>query len=335
MSISAPDQRSTPPSDTVPIAAAVHVYNRAALIGETLRSILAQTVRPAEIVVLDDGSTDGTAEAAAAVSPLVRVVRTPNQGPGLARDGAIRACSAPWVALCDSDDHWMPDHLAHLAEAVAAHPDAGLVFTNFREVGAQARHPDKFASAPPGWWEAAAERVSAHRLRLPAPAFPHLLVNNPALTSAWAVRREIYEEVGSIPPEFSRTLSQDAHITRRIALVADLIGDERISVDIDKSGGGVSANAVPTTLGRLRILESYLSAEWLPENQREAVQQRIKRDRLNVLRMAFWQRDFATVRQMARTVGRRRLPRSLRLRVLAAQLPEPVLRWMLGRGGAA
>lgn len=335
MSMPSPET-PTPASDaaSVPIAVAMHVYNRSAVIGEALRSILAQTVRPAEIVVLDDGSTDDTAEVAAAVSPRVRVIRTPNQGIGLARDAAIRACSAPWVALCDSDDHWLPEHLEHLAEGIAAHPDAGMVFTNFREVGPRARNPDKFASAPPGWWEAAGQRVSTHHRRLSAPAFPHLLVNNPVFPSAWAVRRDVYEEVGSVPPELSRTLSQDAHTTRRISLVAALIADDRISVEIDKSGGGVSSNALPTTLGRIRILESYLASDWLPPEHRHAVVRRLEQDCSRALSMAFWQRDFATVRRMERRLGHRSLPRPLRLRALLARLPSPMLRVVLGRSMA-
>lgn len=94
------------------VSVVVPTYNRAALLDETLRSILAQTVLPAEIIVVDDGSTDETPEVCARQPKLVRYIHQQNSGlPAVARNRGIEESKGEWVALCDSDDVWHPKKL--------------------------------------------------------------------------------------------------------------------------------------------------------------------------------------------------------------------------------
>jgi glycosyltransferase involved in cell wall biosynthesis len=94
------------------VTVVVPTYNRAALLDETLRSILAQTVLPDEIIVVDDGSTDQTPEVCARQPKLVRYVRQANSGlPAVARNRGIQESKGEWIALCDSDDLWHPRKL--------------------------------------------------------------------------------------------------------------------------------------------------------------------------------------------------------------------------------
>lgn len=97
------------------ISVIIPAYNRAGLIGETIRSVLAQTVSAREIIVVDDGSTDGTAEAAiraaerckpppGAALPDFRVIRQPNAGPGAARNRGLEAAKGDFIWFMDSDD---------------------------------------------------------------------------------------------------------------------------------------------------------------------------------------------------------------------------------------
>jgi glycosyltransferase involved in cell wall biosynthesis len=88
----------------------IPAYNRAELLPRALRSVVAQTAQPAEVIVVDDGSEDGTAEVAEAFG--VRVMRHErNRGESAARNTAIVSATQPWVALLDSDDEWKPNHL--------------------------------------------------------------------------------------------------------------------------------------------------------------------------------------------------------------------------------
>jgi len=94
------------------ITVVVPTYNRAALLVETLRTILAQTTPPDEIIVVDDGSTDETASVCAAQPQPVRYVRQANSGlPAIARNRGIAEAKGDWIALCDSDDLWHPRKL--------------------------------------------------------------------------------------------------------------------------------------------------------------------------------------------------------------------------------
>jgi GT2 family glycosyltransferase len=97
---------------TLPISVVIPAYNRADLLPRALASVSAQQpAPPAEVIVVDDGSEDGTADVAESLG--ARVIRLhPNQGQASARDAGVEAAREPWVAFLDSDDRWLPHHLA-------------------------------------------------------------------------------------------------------------------------------------------------------------------------------------------------------------------------------
>lgn len=101
-------------------AVVIPAYNAERTILEALDSIMEQTIQPSEIVVVDDGSTDSTAEIAKAHSATVRVISQTNTGCGGATTHAIRLTSLPVIAALDADDIWLPEkmeqQLAHLAD---------------------------------------------------------------------------------------------------------------------------------------------------------------------------------------------------------------------------
>ncbi len=116
------------------VSVIVAAYQAAGTVARTLQSIAAQTLKPREAVVVDDGSTDGTAEAAEAEAPRMngirlRVFRTDdNRGAGAARNRAIAESTEPWLAFLDADDEWLPEklertisHLEGTDRVLAAH----------------------------------------------------------------------------------------------------------------------------------------------------------------------------------------------------------------------
>lgn len=109
------------------VSVIIPTFNRAAAVIEAIASVRDQTVPPHEIIVVDDGSTDATAEALAAFTSDIVVVRQPNSGVSAARNAGLRRASGKWVAFLDSDDVWQADWLAALATTRAAVPDAGVV----------------------------------------------------------------------------------------------------------------------------------------------------------------------------------------------------------------
>lgn len=101
--------------------------------GECLRSVLAQTYAPFELIVVDDGSTDGSAAEIAKILPddRVRLVRRPrNSGhPGVARNQAIRMAQGAYLAFLDADDLWLPDKLERQVAFMEAHPEYPFTHT--------------------------------------------------------------------------------------------------------------------------------------------------------------------------------------------------------------
>lgn len=119
------------------IAVVVPVRDGAATIAEALESVLGQSVQPDEVVVVDDGSTDGTLEVLSRFAPAVRVYEQPTAGAGPARNTGVAMTSAPWIAFLDADDRWVPDALERLAAPLEADPTLDVVLGRQRLVPAR------------------------------------------------------------------------------------------------------------------------------------------------------------------------------------------------------
>jgi GT2 family glycosyltransferase len=111
-------------TDAPQISVIIPTFNRAWSLGRAVDSVLAQTVAPAEIIVVDDGSTDHTAKVLADYENRITVLTQANAGVSSARNTGIRHSTGELVALLDSDDAWKPGKLACQAAFFKAHPDA-------------------------------------------------------------------------------------------------------------------------------------------------------------------------------------------------------------------
>jgi len=111
----------------------IPTYNRAAYLSEAIESALAQSRPPLEVIVVDDGSTDQTAETVRRFGDRIRYLRQANAGVAAARNTGIAAARGELVALLDSDDAWDACHLEATEAVLRASPDVALVFTNYAE----------------------------------------------------------------------------------------------------------------------------------------------------------------------------------------------------------
>lgn len=110
------------------ISVVIPAYNREKYLGEAIESVLGQTLPPDEIIVVDDGSTDGTAAIARSFGGIVRCLTRVNGGVGPARNDGVAASSGEILTFLDSDDLWLPRKLEWQAEHLDRHPDTDLVF---------------------------------------------------------------------------------------------------------------------------------------------------------------------------------------------------------------
>ena len=122
------------PAALPPYTVVIPVFNGERYVRRAVASAVAQTVPAAEILVVDDGSTDASADLAA-LHPGVRVLKhAANRGLSAARNTGIAAAATGLVALLDSDDAWDADKMARQLPVFAARPDVAVVFCDFRAV---------------------------------------------------------------------------------------------------------------------------------------------------------------------------------------------------------
>ncbi len=134
------------PNESGPsISAVVAAYQAERFIGETLESILTQTRAPDEVIVVDDGSTDGTPGVLERFGGKIRVVRRANGGCPAAFNTAFREARGDFVAMCGADDIWEPQKLQWQTDALRAQPEADVLFTHAvlfdHQVGEHVRPP--------------------------------------------------------------------------------------------------------------------------------------------------------------------------------------------------
>lgn len=117
------------------ISIAIPLFNKRSYIADSLASIAAQSFSDYEIVVVDDGSTDGSAAVVEALNlPSVKLIMQSNAGVSAARNRCLAESSSDFVAFLDADDIWRKDHLKHLWGLHLAHPDARLLANSYYEV---------------------------------------------------------------------------------------------------------------------------------------------------------------------------------------------------------
>jgi glycosyltransferase involved in cell wall biosynthesis len=166
----------------------IPVYNLARFVGEAIESVLAQTLPPeqVEIIVVDDGSTDGSSEIVQKFVPRVRHLRQENRGLCAARNAGIAVARAPFLSFLDADDRFLPEKLAAQLAVFDARPDVGLVYTGFRYVD------DAGAPLPQIGWT-----------RLEGDLFATLVLGNLIHPHVALVRREAVERAGGFDERLS------------------------------------------------------------------------------------------------------------------------------------
>jgi len=111
------------------ISVVIPTFNRRETIGRSIDSVLNQTLFPSEIIVVDDGSTDGTSDYIQSNFPSIRLLQQPNKGVSAARNKGVRCADANWIALLDSDDEWFPQKLEKQVMTLSQNPDIKFCHT--------------------------------------------------------------------------------------------------------------------------------------------------------------------------------------------------------------
>lgn len=180
----------------------IPVYNRAAMLAEAVGSVLAQTYRPIEILIVDDGSTDDTpavADRLAREHDEIRVLHRPNGGPGAAREAGRGAARGEYIQHLDSDDVLLPRKFELQVAGLRAHPDCDAAYGWTR-----LRHADGRAEERP--WKRSGERIGT--------MFPAMLQSRWWDTPAPLYRASLLDRAG---PWTTLRVEEDWEYDARIA----------------------------------------------------------------------------------------------------------------------
>lgn len=218
------------PLPTAP-AVIIPVHDRAGLLQLALASVANQTLPPAEVIVVDDGSTDDSAAVAEQFG--CTVIRQPARGVSAARNRGLRAATAEHVAFLDSDDEWEPGHLAALASAATAHTlvSSAALSTDGALIGSQSRRPLVL--------------TTADRLLWP---------DNPVVTSAVLVDRAIALDVGGFDERLRH--SEDLDLWARLLGRGPGLVLPEVTVRYRIHPGQTSLDVEAMRSGTGRLLES-------------------------------------------------------------------------------
>jgi len=113
-----------PANPTPLISVIIPTYNRGWIIGEAIDSVLSQTYRQFELIVVDDGSSDSTDDILRGYKDHAELIKQKNQGVSAARNTGIRRSRGRYIAFLDSDDFWLPEKLSRQIEFFLSHPEA-------------------------------------------------------------------------------------------------------------------------------------------------------------------------------------------------------------------
>lgn len=249
------------------ITAVIPTYNRETLIERAVESVLDQHHRADAVIVVDDGSTDETLERLGHFGDEITIISQANAGASAARNAGAAAAATPWLAFCDSDDHWTPEHLTQLAAAVTATDGAAALYFDDTRIDP--------ADGGGTFFEVAGLRLStAHEVSLPVVSWVFGSLQ-PMLLQSSLIRASAYRSLGGLATELA--VRHDTHLFFQIGfchpmcavrgvgghLAADASADDRLT----GSGGPASTAFWNETLWMFNDLSRMApdsgTARWL------------------------------------------------------------------------
>lgn len=301
-------------------------WNRAALLPETLDAVLAQTHAPLEVILVDDGSTDGTAEVVAArYGDRVRVLRVPNGGDLLARNAGLAVARGEKVAFCDSDDLWRPDFLQAMAALWTAEPQLRVAFADFVLLrDGITSSTTKFADAPPGFWDGLRELGPGGLAAFDQNIVTRIIGFQPFFPSAMVADRAFLLGLGGWDASVGRVVGTDFATILLLAEHPPIGVIRRPLVAIRKHAGGYSADVQAMNLGDAAILEHVLARRPSLQPLGRLIGESVARRRVQALEIAFARQDHQAVRGIYRLLPEPRKAWSLRLKAGVAACPAPL-----------
>jgi glycosyltransferase involved in cell wall biosynthesis len=248
------------------ISVVIPAYNAAPWIGRAIQSVLDQTVRVAEIIVVDDESRDNTGAVVTGFADRVRYICQSNGGPAKARNTGVCSSSGDWLAFLDADDWWGPTKIERQIAALQANPNAILAYTSLNLVKDSGQ--SEVREAPP------AEKL-----------WPALRYSNPISPSSVLLKRSAFDVIGGFDERHRGTEDWEAWV--RLHWVGEFVGLIEPLTNYRVAPGSLSSDA------------THMFKDFLPMVERTLVQ-----DLRGVRRWAWKRRILASQAYSAALIAR-------------------------------
>lgn len=229
-------------------------YNCATYLPEAIDSVLAQTYSNFEILVIDDGSTDQTAELLQAYSnqhDAITAIHQQNQGVAVARNHGIQQAKGEWVAFLDADDILLPDKLAAQLAVAAAHPAAGIIHSGWQRVDSQGNFQ---LNVEPWYW-------------VPELTLEGWLRWKPVLPSAMLFQRQWLVQAGGFDRRFPP--AEDTDLVLRLALMGcEAKWLPQVTVKYRQHDSSAMHKGLPQARSLSAVIDQFFRQPNLPESIR-------------------------------------------------------------------
>jgi glycosyltransferase involved in cell wall biosynthesis len=234
------------------------VYDRERFVCEAIASVLAQTFGDFEVIIVDDGSTDGTAAVVAAVDdPRLRYIAQPHRGVAAAMNTGLRAARGRYVARLDSDDVWLPDLLATQVAVLETRPEVAVVYARGQGMEADGTLTTHVWGFGPRW---------------PGDALRSQLHGDFTCNITVVARRACIERAGGF--DESLAAHEDWDLWLRVARHSLFAFTDRVLARFRRHGGNLTgparADAARVLEERVGVLDRFYAAPDVPASAREA-----------------------------------------------------------------
>jgi glycosyltransferase involved in cell wall biosynthesis len=308
------------------ISVVIPTYNRADLLRITLDAVLAQSHAPAEVIVVDDGSTDTTAATARGYGDRVRYFCIENSGEFVARNFGVAQARHPWIAFCDSDDLWTPDKLHWHVVLHRACPELRYSFSDFVIVSDDTwGTTQKFDQAPAGYWEAGRTEVADNCWVMRDSLYERLVAYQPIFPSAVFINRDYFDSLGGWYTGFDpRKRIVDFEFHLRCAGNPPIGAIHRPVLGVRKHASNISGNILRMLLGEVDVLRYALQHHPQAAQCRDTILRSIARRQRDALDAAFVAGDYRLVQDLYRDLPAATRAAKTRAKYLVAILPPPL-----------
>lgn len=236
------------------ISVIIPAYNVAAFVREAVDSALAQTYRDIEVIVVDDGSTDGSADALRDLDDArLRVIREDHGGSAAARNAGLRLATGELVAFLDADDRWAPRNLERQSVFLESHPEVDMTFGHSLLVDEQGRSLGFKSSSRSG-------AVSLSQL---------LRANEIGNGSCLLLRREVLDRAGWFDPKLAACVDIDVWLRVANLRPCNVVAIPEVLTFYRRRQGQISSDWRPMEAAYLQVLERLRRVAPLEVRQEE------------------------------------------------------------------